>query len=152
LWCHAVPVACCSGCVVVVPLPFVLSCPMSGCACHSVLHFRLSFLVLCPCPHGSAHSPWFPSSSCCHMCSPFPPCEQLPGAVVQGALLVVVVIIVVSPCHLPPSFLSHGPLLPPHEQMLMVVVLVILIAVVAGVVLLLFCCSTLSSWSSCLHY
>jgi hypothetical protein len=65
---------------------------------------------------GSARSPWFPSSSCCHRCSPFPPREQLLEAVVQGALLVVVV---VSPRRLPSSFLSHGPLLPPHEQMLM---------------------------------
>jgi hypothetical protein len=55
-------------------------------------------------------SPWFPSSSCCHRCSPFPPHEQLLGAVVRGALLVVVVVVVVSPRRLPPSFLPHGPL------------------------------------------
>jgi hypothetical protein len=118
LWCGAVPVACCSGRVVVVPLPFVSSCPVTGRACRPVPRFRLSISAPCPCPRGSARSPWFPSSSWCHRCSPFPPREQLLGAVVRGALLVVVVVVVVSPRRLPPLFLSHGPLLPPHEQML----------------------------------
>jgi hypothetical protein len=111
LWCGAVPVACFSGRVVVVPavclvLPRVWSC-LSPCPAFSFVVFGAVPLF-----RGSARSPWFPSSSCCHRCSPFPPREQLLEAVVQGALLVVVVV--------SPRRLSHGPLLPPHEQMLAV--------------------------------